>query len=300
MTAAITIHFRKPELTAACIDSLLVDGWTPVLVWDNSADDGHSLEVLATHYAGEPRVLLVGNPANLGFGKGMNAALAELGRRGYAGPVLLVNNDAQVLPGMRAALLAALPRDSAASALIAPRILQDGKAQGWLYYHRWLALVTRRPLPGSFAYLSGCCLLVQRTDNAAPLFDEDFFMYGEDVELSWRWQRQGRAQVLLEDAWLRHAGSASSGQASPAYERFLVGSHWMLARKLAKNQLELTLFLLGRSLSLPVRALLRAVRQRSLVPITALWQGWHLAFGHPTQRIGSRQDPAPRPRRSPE
>ncbi len=272
MTAAITIHFRKPELTAACIDSLLVDGWAPVLVWDNSADDGHSLQALAARYAGETRVLLVGNPANLGFGKGMNAALAELGRRGYAGPVLLVNNDAQALPGMRAALLAALPRDSAASALIAPRILQDGKAQGWLYYHRWLALVTRRPLPGSFAYLSGCCLLVQRTDNAAPLFDEDFFMYGEDVELSWRWQRQGGALVLLEDAWLRHAGSASSGQASPAYERFLVGSHWMLAHKLADHPLQATLMRLLRIPSLTLRATLRSLRYRSWVPLRSLGQ----------------------------
>ena len=272
MTAAITIHFRKPELTAACIDSLLVDGWAPVLVWDNSADDGHSLQALAARYAGETRVLLVGNPANLGFGKGMNAALAELGRRGYAGPVLLVNNDAQALPGMRAALLAALPRDSAASALIAPRILQDGKAQGWLYYHRWLALVTRRPLPGSFAYLSGCCLLVQRTDNAAPLFDEDFFMYGEDVELSWRWQRQGGALVLLEDAWLHHAGSASTGQASAAYERFLVGSHWTLARKLADGPLQAMLMRLLRVPSLTLRAVLRSLRYQSLIPLSQLWR----------------------------
>ncbi|MFZ5485705.1 MAG: glycosyltransferase [Pseudomonadota bacterium] len=278
MSAAITIHFRKPALTAACIDSLLADGWAPILVWDNSADDGRSLQTLTARYGKDPRVQLVNNPVNLGFGKGMNAALAELERRGPAGPVLLVNNDTEVLPGMRAALLAALPRDSTVPALVAPKILQDGKAQGWLYYHRWLALVTRRPLPGSFAYLSGCCLLVQRADNAAPLFDEDFFMYGEDVELSWRWQKQGGALVLLEGVWVRHAGSASSGQASAAYERFLVESHWLLARKLAKNRLELGLYLLGRALSLFARALLRALRQRSLVPLTALWRGWRLAF----------------------
>ena len=72
--------------------------------------------------------------------------------------------------------------------------------------------------------------------------------------------------------------SASSGQASATYERFLVESHWLLARKLAKNRLELGLYLLGRALSLSARALLRALRQRSLVPLTALWRGWRLAF----------------------
>lgn len=270
MTAAITIHFRKPELTAGCIDSLLADGWAPVLVWDNSADEGRSLQALAARYAGEPRVQLVGNPTNLGFGKGMNAALAEMGRRGHAGPVLLVNNDAQVLPGMRAALLAALPCDSGIPALVAPHILQDGRRQGWLYYHRWLALVTRRPLPGSFAYLSGCCLLVRRPDNAAALFDDDFFMYGEDVELSWRWRRQGGALVLLGEIWLHHAGSASTGQASAAYERFLVGSHWLLARKLAGAGWEWWMMRATKLPALIARACIRALRYRSLVPLRVL------------------------------
>lgn len=288
VTAAITIHFRKPELTAECIDSLLADGWAPVLVWDNSADEGRSLQALAARYAGEPRVQLVGNPANLGFGKGMNAALAELGRRGHAGPVLLVNNDAEVLTGMRAALLAALPRDSAVPALVAPKILQDGQAQGWLYYHRWLALVTRRPLPGSVAYLSGCCLLVLRAANAAPLFDEDFFMYGEDVELSWRWRRQGGALVLLEEAWLHHAGSASTGQASAAYERFLIGSHRTLARKLANGPLQAILMPLLRIPLLTLRAVLRSLRYRSWIPLRSLDQLFRRSIILPTNQEARR------------
>src|SRR5690606_5305939 len=97
--------------------------------------------------------------------------------------------------------------------IIAPRVRQDGLEQGWLYYHPWLALVTRRPLPGSFPYLSGCCMLVHRPDNAMPLFDEDFFMYGEDVELSWRMRRSGARLVLVDGDYVRHEGSASTGQA---------------------------------------------------------------------------------------
>ena len=82
MTAAITIHFKKPKLTSACIDSLLADGWAPILVWDNSEDAGASLQELQTRYAAKPRVVLVTNPRNLGFGKGMNAALAALNKAG--------------------------------------------------------------------------------------------------------------------------------------------------------------------------------------------------------------------------
>lgn len=267
MTAAITIHFRKPELTGKCIDSLLADGWDPILVWDNSGDGGESLEVLEARYTSEPRVLAVRNAINLGFGKGMNAALALLGRQGCSGPVLLVNNDAQVEPGMRIALEAEL---SGGTTLIAPRLMQDGQEQGWLYYQPWLALVTRRPLPGSFAYLSGCCLLVERPDNALPLFDEDFFMYGEDVELSWRMRRQGARLVLVEDHYVSHEGSASSGQASEAYERFLVRSHWLLAGKLASNVPTRLLMYMLRIPVLFARSCLRSWRYRSMVPLRAL------------------------------
>ncbi len=267
MTAAITIHFRKPELTRKCVDSLLEDGWNPILVWDNSGDAGESLKVLEARYAVEPRVRIARNAINLGFGKGMNTALALLGRQGYAGPVLLVNNDAEVEPGMRVALVAQL---SGGTTLVAPRLMQNGQEQGWLYYQPWLAVVTRRTLPGSFAYLSGCCLLVERPDNALPLFDEDFFMYGEDVELSWRMHGMGTRLHLLDRSFIRHQGSASSGQASAAYEQFLVRSHWLLAGKLVSNAPARLLMYVLRIPVLLARAGLRAWRYRSMVPLRAL------------------------------
>lgn len=269
MTAAITIHFRKPGLTRQCVDSLLADGWDPILVWDNSGDEGESLGSLERAYAAEPRVHIARNAVNLGFGRGMNSALAALCRQGYVGPVLLVNNDAQVKPGMRAALEARL-EDGDDAMLIAPRLVQDGREQGWLYYQPWLALVTRRRLPGSFAYLSGCCLLVQRPDNAQPLFDEDFFMYGEDVELSWRFHASGARLTLLDGSYVCHEGSASSGQASEAYERFLVRSHWLLARKLAPNSMAGGLMRALRIPTLTARACVRALRYKSLRPIRAI------------------------------
>lgn len=271
MSAAVTIHFRNPALTEGCINTLLADGWAPILVWDNSADDGATLCQLEARYINNKKVILAHNPKNLGFGKGMNAALAELGRRGYSGPVLLINNDARVELGMYAALHAQLQAGNTPT-MVAPRILQDGQEQGWLYYQPWFALVTQRPLMGSFAYLSGCCLLVQRSNNAEPLFDEDFFMYGEDVELSWRWCKQGGELILLDRVWLHHEGSASSGQASEAYERFLVNSHWLLASKLAQNRLTSTLLHALRIPSLVVRACLRAIRYQSMVPLRALIQ----------------------------
>jgi len=269
MSAAITIHFRDPDLTALCIQSLLVDGWAPILIWDNSADDGRTLRALQEKFSETPGIIWTENRKNLGFGKGMNAAMAELEKRGYSGPILLVNNDARIIKGMHAALHAPL-RAATIPTLVAPRIKQNGREHGWLHYQPWLALVTRRHLPGSFAYLSGCCLLVHRIDNTQPLFDQDFFMYGEDVELSWRWEKQGGKLVLLDEVWLHHAGSASTGQASVTYEKYTAKSHWLLAGKLTTAPWQTVLAQGLRLPSLSLRAVVRALRYRTLEPLRAL------------------------------
>lgn len=266
MTAAITIHFRKPELTIACIASLLADNWNPVLVWDNSEDNGKTLSVVIEKFKNDARVIWGHNNKNLGFGKGNNYALKLLGNQGYTGPVLLINNDAIVRPGMYNALHGELKNMDVPS-LIAPKIYQDGQEQGWLYYQPWFALVTRRPLLGSFAYLSGCCLLISRKDNSLPLFDEEFFMYGEDVELCWRWKKEDGNLKLTTKIWIEHEGSASITKASEAYENYLTCSHFILTKKIFNKKITHLVVTLLKLISLSSRALLRACRYKSIIPI---------------------------------
>ena len=199
----------------------------------------------------------------------MNSALKALGVTGYQGPVLLINNDVRIEFGMRRALKKALTINRSAT-LIAPQIIQNGVKQGWLFYQPWLALVTHEPIPGSFPYLSGCCLFVNRTNNSKPLFDEDFFMYGEDVELSYRIRRQGGTLLLLSETWLVHEGSASSGVATTDYERFIVESHWLLAKKLEGRFIQRIIMHILRVPSLLIRACVRSLRFKSLIPLRAL------------------------------
>ena len=292
--AAITLHFRDHCITASCVDSLLADGWMPVLIWDNTEDDGASAARLRERYGNDRRVVIATAGRNLGFGPGMNAALAELSVLGVAGPVLLINNDATVRPGMRSEMQNVVPRGSV-PALLAPRVEQRGAVDGWMFYQPWLGMVTKRGLVGSHSYLSGCCLLVVRRDTTSPLFDPSFFMYGEDVELSYRWRRQGGRLILLDEAWVTHVGSASSRDASDFYERCLVRAHCLLARKLAGGRVQQVIMTLLRVPTLALRATLRALRSRSLRPLRALSEivrPLHLG-DLPAQ--GSGQDGGPRP-----
>lgn len=270
----LTLHYRHAALTDRCVRSLLADGADAVLVWDNTGDGGESAKSITVCQEQPDRVALEISPANLGFAAGVNRGIEVILARWLQAWVFLLNNDAEVLPGAVSTLSEALAVHS--SAVVAfPLIDQGDRFSGATYYQRHFGLLSSRPLPASVMHPSGCALLIAPERIELPLFDEDFFMYGEDVMLGARLGPQ--RMVHVPEVLVRHAGNAGSGQGSAFYEERMVAAHWLLARKLAKNRLELGLYLLGRALSLSARALLRALRQRSLVPLTALWRGWRLA-----------------------
>lgn len=267
----LTLNFRDAARTSRCIASLLDDGAEAVLVWDNSEDAGRSASELRQQWAGNDRIRIEQSPRNLGFAAGVNRGL-EAVRQGWPHSwALLINNDAVLGPGSLQALSQALAAHPQA-VLAFPTIDHRGRAFGAAYYHRVLALITSYPLPGSFPYASGCCQLIAPERYSGKLYDEDFFMYGEDVELSWR--LGVNRIVFVSAAKVMHEGSATSKLGTAFYETLLVESHLRLIDKLAQTRFDRRLLLLGRLVSLPARALMRTWRYRSLVPLRALAEGW--------------------------
>lgn len=269
MTAALTLNYLRPELTINCVKSLLSDGFSPILIWDNSSDGGKNACKLRTEFINNQSVYIVESPLNLGFAKGVNQGLAWLNNFGVTGPILLINNDAILKKGSRSALVKALASDESL-VLVAPIIEQEGAISGLMYYHRWFGLVMQKPFLGSIPYLSGCCLLIDCNALGVHLFDESFFMYGEDVELSFRIISNDKRLLVVPSAHVCHLGSAASGQGTHFYEEMLVFSHWQLASKLSNNNIQAVLFKLLRIISLLMRALVRSIRFRNLYPIFAL------------------------------
>jgi hypothetical protein len=182
----------------------------------------------------------------------------------------LLNNDAVATKGLVAALLAAA-RGNPKAALVSPRIDWAGQQVSYYWYQPYLALVTRNQFPGSFPYLSGCCLLVDAALLVeGPLFDEDFFMYGEDVELSARAVQAGRKIMCVPGAMIFHNGAGSSHMGSLFYEFHVVKGHLLLASKLPFGFTQHSIARFIRILMLGARAALRTVRYRSLIPTQAL------------------------------
>lgn len=273
----LLLNYRDAVRSISCIRSLLAQQVEAVVVVDNSADQGASASVIAAHFADEPRVVVDVSPRNLGFAAGVNRGLARCSEFSAGCRVLLINNDAVLLDGALATLSAALDA-SPASVLAFANIDQHGQVCGPAYYQRLTGLLTLRPTPGSFVHASGCCQLIDTARHPGSLFDEDFFMYGEDCELGWRLSRQPQSMVYVEQTLVYHEGTASSGLGSVFYEERMVAAHWILARKLAGGALDRWVLYAGRLAMLTARGAVRALRFRSLVPIRALWQGWKLAF----------------------
>ncbi|HEX7816102.1 glycosyltransferase [Dyella sp.] len=268
----LLLNYRDASRSAACIASLLAEGVDHVLVWDNSADDAASAADLAARFLHDARVAIEISATNLGFAAGVNRGLAACRRRYGISSVLLINNDARLISGSLAywRAQAMLHPDAV---LLSADTLHAATRVGLMYYQRWLALQFRQPRWGAFPYASGSCLWIQPHHAQGPLFDEAFFMYGEDCELGWRLRGAG-GRVHIPQLLVEHEGSASSGLGSPFYEERMVAAHVLLAAKLADNAWQHAIFLALRLVTLPARALWRAWRHRSTVPLRALVTGW--------------------------
>jgi GT2 family glycosyltransferase len=273
----LILNYRDWRRSELAIGSLLDEDIDAVVVWDNSEDRGDSAARLAAVLPTGAPVRIHVSPSNLGFAAGVNRGL-ELCASLYPGAwVLLINNDAKLARGALEILAKSLS-DATASLIAYPAVAQGGAVRGTAYYHRATGLLSERPRAGCFAYASGCCMLLATDRLDLPLFDEAFFMYGEDAELGWRLRMRHDAMTFVDQVLVQHEGSASSGLGSMFYETHLVVAHMTLARKLASSRTEAIIFFILRVLMLTSRACMRATRFHSWIPLQALWQGGGIAL----------------------
>ena len=270
----LTLNYRDATRTLRCINSLLKEGAVHVLVLDNSEDDGASATALSQSLNVNAKVSIEVSLTNLGFAAGVNRGIEWITVRFGQAWVLLLNNDAHLLSGAISPLAEALTEHTQ-SVIAYPDIDNAGSITGTVYYQRHTGLLSSRPLPGSFPHASGCCQLIAVERSETTLFDEDFFMYGEDAELG---ARLGVARMThVPKTLVYHEGSQSSGLGSDFYETRMIAAHWLLAHKLARSHTDLALLVCARFFTLGARAFLRALRFRSSMPIRALSRGWRIA-----------------------
>jgi len=219
LAAVVVPNWNGAELLADCLESLRslrgVPGSVEVVVVDNASTDT-SLEILARF----PEVTVLRQSENLGFAAGSNVGIRATG----APFVALLNNDATVEPNWLAALLAALdahPEAGAATSKVVaagrPTVLDN---VGHVVYADGLTRGRGRLEEDVGQYqeieevfgFSGCAALLRRQMlDDVGLFDEDFFAYCEDADLSFRARLRGWSCLYVPGAVAHHRFSATSG-----------------------------------------------------------------------------------------
>jgi GT2 family glycosyltransferase len=217
------VNWNGRHLLDACLGSLRLQDPAPdrIIVVDNGSTDGSLAHLRSTW----PDVTVLDAGANLGFPAATNLGIQEA-LAGGAGYILLLNNDAQLLPGALPELASALDELGPAVWAAAPKIRYRSapktiwSAGGRFDWWRGLALDRGwgEPDLGQYdvselvTFANACCLLVRaRVFRDVGLLDDAYFMYFEDAELAARAGRDGARVAYRPAAGVLHDVQASSG-----------------------------------------------------------------------------------------
>lgn len=219
--AVVVPSWNGATLLPACLDSLLAQQDPPpaIVVVDNGSTDG-SPEIVERDY---PGVVLLRQKTNLGFAGGVNVgihhALAYDARY-----VALFNNDAVAQPGWLDALVEELDNHPETGLVTSRLVSGDGTtidSTGDFYSWWGYPFPRGRGEPNEpqryaeaeevFAASGGATLYRTEMLRQIGLFDEAFFAYYEDVDLSFRAQLAGwRVRYTPRAVAWHHQGSTSS------------------------------------------------------------------------------------------
>lgn len=223
--SVIIVNYRVRYFLELCLHSVekaLKGVDAEVFVVDNHSADG-SMEFLQPLF---PRVRFIVNTENRGFARANNQVL-ELARGEY---ILFLNPDT-ILPEDSVerclSFLRSTPRIGGLGLRMidgSGRFLKEsrrGFPSPWVAFCKLCGLTALFPrsrvfstyylgyLPETGSHpspvLSGACLWVSRAilDETGP-FDEDFFMYAEDIDLSYRLEQAGYVNYYFADATIVH------------------------------------------------------------------------------------------------
>lgn len=225
------VNWNTLEMLRRCLRSIRENATgldVEIVVVDNASSDG-SASMVEKEF---PEVVLIPSGANLGFARGSNLA-ARSSRGSY---VLYLNPDTELVTNAILGMWRFLESNPGHGAVGCRLLNSDGTTQltcasAFPTARNELCslLLLHRLFPGSrlcssrelnywdhaddrdVECLSGACMMLSRSlvDRLSG-FDETLFMYGEDLDLSYRVAAQGlRLGYLASEVIYHHEGAAS-------------------------------------------------------------------------------------------
>lgn len=210
MITVVVVSYNSRNYLQQCLASIQQENSYPyeLIVVDNASQDG-SADYVAEYF---PWVRLVRSERNLGFSAGNNVA-AQLAQGKY---LMFLNPDTVVVPGTIDKLATILEQHPEVGIATAKILLLNQPEQintcGNDVHLSGITLCRGAGLPADaqaemtkVSAVSGAAFLMRRElFEALGGFDEDFFMYLEDTDLSLRARMIGATCVYVPNAVVYH------------------------------------------------------------------------------------------------
>lgn len=279
--SVIIVNYNVRYFLEVCLHSVLraAEGMAvEIIVVDNNSGDD-SMEMVRTKF---PSVICIANTDNKGFSKANNQGVA-IATGEY---VLFLNPDTVMPEDFFRKTVGYMDAHPEAGSL-GPRLI-DGKGvfapdskksfptlsvaifkttglnklfPKSPYINKYYAVHVGEWDTASVEVLSGCCMLVRKhvIDKIGGAFDEDYFMYCEDVDLAYRIQRAGYHNMYYPEATLIHYKGESTRKSTLSYVRIFNEALVTFVRKHYGKQ-QAGLFILFINFGIVLRAVLGAVK----------------------------------------
>ena len=213
----IVPNFNGKKFLKICFDSILNQNYSSyeIIIIDNGSSDG-SVQYIYEKY---PEFTLIQNKENLGFAAAVNQGI----KASNADYIFLLNNDVELEQDSISNLLKCIEKDENIFAVSSMMIQYNDRSKmddagdeytilGW----------TRKVGDGKspdlytaereiFSACAGAALYRKSILDELGYFDENFFAYMEDVDISYRARIKGYKCVYCPEAVVYHFGSGTSG-----------------------------------------------------------------------------------------
>jgi GT2 family glycosyltransferase len=219
VVSVIVLNYNGEKWLAKCFESIrsqTIAGQVETIFADNNSSDS-SMATARQWLAGFPTAMAVQTGANLGFCAGNNVA-SQYARGQY---LLFLNADAWLEPDCLEKLLAETRRTAAAAA--SPWVLNysDNSHQdlGFFGFDLFGLPSGSHPVENTreIFIACGCAYFIEaKVFKQVGMFDAEFFMYADEVDLSWRVWLAGHRIVGIPSARVHHRGAINANPAGGA------------------------------------------------------------------------------------
>lgn len=172
MFSFIIINYNTVELTSACLESIFkycrAGDFEVILIDNNSA--GRDTEILNARFSG--RIKIIANKKNCGFAKANNQG-AKKANGEY---LFFLNSDTLLDADVLREIQFAFEEDERIGVVAPKLLLKNGTEQAYAY--------GLKKFSADLAWVSGAALIIRKDIFfSVGGWDENFFMYFEDVDL---------------------------------------------------------------------------------------------------------------------